>query len=182
VTPRADRLAEPLVAGRAYMVPVVEGTVLGRRGVWPVIGHRHDDREHLQIEAPHWHLDQRFLPPELGAAIGDGEVAWRGGNFGPEEKLSWLAAAKVVTQAPAEAELLPLACVRPAPLYFWRAIRPTLLRRLADGFRGRRCRRGRTGWICPHHGVPLGSIAPREGIVTCPLHGLAIDLATGVVR
>jgi Rieske 2Fe-2S protein len=46
-------------------------------------------------------------------------------------------------------------------------------------FAGHQCAAGKGGWICPHRKASLGSIQPVDGIITCPLHGLRIDAATG---
>ena len=46
---------------------------------------------------------------------------------------------------------------------------------------GARCQRDAAGWVCPHRQFSFGSIAPDScGIITCPLHGLQVDAATGV--
>ncbi len=48
-------------------------------------------------------------------------------------------------------------------------------------FAGQECAAGKGGWICPHRKASLGSIQPVDGIITCPLHGLRIDAASGKV-
>jgi hypothetical protein len=46
---------------------------------------------------------------------------------------------------------------------------------------GQQCDRSKFGWICPHRNVQLGSMAPIDGVITCPLHGMRINAETGVV-
>jgi hypothetical protein len=53
--------------------------------------------------------------------------------------------------------------------------------KLKAHFGGEQCVRNRTGWVCPHQRFPLGSVAPVEGVLTCPMHGLRIDAETGRV-
>ncbi|MBX9847503.1 MAG: Rieske 2Fe-2S domain-containing protein [Xanthobacteraceae bacterium] len=48
-------------------------------------------------------------------------------------------------------------------------------------FAGTQCARGKGGFICQHRNAVLGSIEPRDGVITCPLHGLRIGAQTGVV-
>jgi hypothetical protein len=47
-------------------------------------------------------------------------------------------------------------------------------------FAGTQCRKGKRGFVCPHKLFPLGSVEPVAGVITCPLHGMRIDAATGV--
>jgi hypothetical protein len=71
-------------------------------------------------------------------------------------------------------------CHRPDLPYVFGDAAPIIALR-AD-FAGQQCRRNRAGWVCPHKTYPLGSHAPDDtGVITCPLHGLRIRAADGVV-
>ena len=53
------------------------------------------------------------------------------------------------------------------------------VQKMNEAFSGQQCRTGKRGFVCPHKQFPLGSIKAIDGVVTCPLHGLRIDAATG---
>lgn len=54
------------------------------------------------------------------------------------------------------------------------------IQKLNSHFSGHQCRKGKRGFVCPHKHLPLGSIAPIDGVITCPLHGLRVDAETGI--
>lgn len=58
---RVDRLKEPPVVGKFYLVPTVYGRWHDKITDWPVIGNRHNDVEFFGLHAEHYHLDYRFV-------------------------------------------------------------------------------------------------------------------------
>lgn len=178
--PRADELKTPPVVGKFYMVPCI--TVTGgylKPGLYPVIGPKHEDGDHLGFPYEHIHLDLRFLPPAQARMT---PYVW-----GVEEKSRLRAAllrpivfdfyhsepARLTWQGP---DLVQIPCRRTMPdhpavthLSGWKLLH----RAYAD----KRVKCGK----CPHRGLPLESL-PREpgtDIVTCPGHGLRWNLKTG---
>lgn len=146
------------------------------RAAWPVIGPKHADEQFFNFPHPHYHVDARFVSASLAARIGRYHLdaidlaAQRypfseAFNYGPPQRLS----------APVWRRRR---CVDPDPPYHHYAVAP--VRGLNAAFAGHQAKRGKPGWICPHRGAPLGSLAPdAHGVITCPLHGLRIDATTG---
>ena len=180
VLTHVDDLSHPPEIGRRYLVPTVLYPWLERQGVWPVLGPLHTDAEHLKFPFPHYHIDPRFLTKQQWrfafnyssmtvelTLIGVPLYSRTGRPFPPI--VNW-----------------PLRCLRPLPdhqvgagLYVppkpgWSS--------LYSAYQGLRAAKGKCGWICPHRGYALGSVAPGpDGVLICPVHGLRIDAATGAV-
>lgn len=157
---RVDRLKEPPVIGQAYLVPTVFGQWHHLIRDWPVIGLKHDDIEHLNFRIVHYHLDTRFLRVSKDLL--------RGAQYQPLHSRS-------------HQELGPIkfaqrTCLR-EPNSFTGP--PDFVLKFHSAFADRQCGKGKRGFVCPHKHFPLGSIEAIDGVVTCPLHGLRIDAATG---
>ena len=183
--PRITSLSEPPVVGRYYLVP----TVLhywdngARARPWPVLLPKHNDGRFFNFKEDHYHVDPRFL----GARAW--EHARRHGEIYDSDEPA-LASCQAMPLAPHRwgrgAGELPavvwkrLLCRRADMPYQHSHREP--VRGVQAHHAGLQCRRGRAGWICPHQNWPLGSVRPdADGVVTCPLHGLRINAATGVV-
>lgn len=156
-------LNTPPVPGRYYKVPCLKK--LGRW--WPLTGEKHDDKEYLKFAPQHYHLDVRFIPPNLVAR------EWSG-NYGPYSHFfAWPVQDERIPDGwidTGEPELRARLCYRDWPRY------PVIFRALHEAYKDSKlpdCR------ICPHRGYPLNQISPREGKLICPLHGLAWDAQTG---
>jgi hypothetical protein len=190
-----DDLTGPPVPGQHYLVPHVlywwtpGEPIYGRTQDarwWPIIGPKHDDIEHLNFKAKHYHCDVRFLRRStfsdrrrnirasysnlVGTPISEfSEREWYGHKIGgPLPEPVWRTAKCIVADAgfvPHNPENLTFVAFHAA-------------------YEGKRCRRDAEGrLICPHKGAPLNSLAPdRKGRVVCPLHGLLINVETGVVE
>lgn len=173
---KTPALVETPVEGRFYMVPCIWYPWItdARYDWWPVIGQRHKDKQFLNFDHPHYHVDGRFLSKRQRAFATD----WR------HESLEYILAARPLNNRfrdpPAEQPTLKRRKCSSAHIEYGAHYQPTI-QKLAEHFEGRRCRRGENGWVCPHQATPLGSIKPIQGVITCPLHGLRIDAATGVV-
>ena len=55
------------------------------------------------------------------------------------------------------------------------------MRCIRADFAGRQAAHDGRGWVCPHRKVPLAGQPVENGVITCPLHLLQIDVATGTV-
>lgn len=170
---RVDRLTAPPVVGSYYLVPVIMAKWNHHLAAWPVMGSLHSDAEFFEFKEVHYHIDGRFLSRRLRKEA---------------EETSYYS-------GPAALQAIPLHAYRgesPLP-------KPVLARRrcvsaglpyehggkkpiedLRAHFAGAQCERGKGGWICPHRKASLGSVEVIDGVITCPLHGLRFDAATGV--
>lgn len=192
-------LTEPPRIGHYYLVPCVRYWYDSRLAWWPVVGPKHEDAEHLNFSAVHYHLDRRFLPERMlrnrggySHRRGDRSRFWRSADtdiaarplseFCERESLS----GRHLEGGPLPAPVLrKRRCIVADVGFPGRAdegVHPQF-DRFHAAYEGRRCGRNADGQlVCPHKGAALGSLAPdRNGIVTCPLHGLAIDTRNGVV-
>lgn len=180
---RVDRVSGPLVVGQFYLVPCVRGQWIGqprRRRVWdhaivvaywPVIGPEHEDGQFFGFDTPHYHVDARFLP------LDDGRI---------DQTLTYpLHGRKGLWTTDGKSEPLPKPvwrrrkCIRAGTGFDpWNS---TPIRKMREHFAGAQCARNAGGFVCPHRQAPLGSVVPKDGVIVCPLHGLRIDAATGVV-
>lgn len=164
---RVDRQTSPLVEGRFYLVPTVRGEWFGKFGDWPVIGPLHDDREIFRFEIDHYHVDGRFLSRKVRNVFRVFTYALHAYRGKPPLPPVVMKRRK---------------CIRSHVDYclpYFRDASPVDV--LRKHFAGHQCVAGKGGWICPHRKASLGSIQPVDGVITCPLHGLRIDAATGVV-
>lgn len=195
--PVVTDLTEPPVVGQWYLVPCVLYWYDYRLRWWPVIGPRHEDADHLAFPAAHYHFDRRFLPARMFSSW-ESKIHPRDlGETRLRHPDTWIAARPLQELA-----------VKPHPDdgrdYGGPLPQPVLRRRkciIADAgfpaveeggprfesfhaaYEGKRCGRDADGHlICPHKGARLSSLAAdRNGVVTCPLHGLAVNVRTGAV-
>jgi len=173
MTPRIDSLTAPPVVGSFYLVPCVEVTrnIVPRKvGVWPITGPNHEDAEHIEFPARHWHYDLRFLT----------EDQFNGLGYHPHSHV--LISSNPDGTARDDVAFGPvvykrLRCRRDAPEYPHAKAERYWLPKLRAAY----CEKTITCGKCPHRGLPIASL-PREpgtDIVTCPGHGLRWDLSTG---
>jgi hypothetical protein len=170
--PRVSEIEDEPVIGKFYMVPCVWAD-----GDWqPVIGPRHEDKEHIGFDELHFHKDPRF--------ISDREVM---------QGFDWAVSrtSRVITCSPAQWELASVLvkiehgprerrrkCHRRMPTFpadITSAGRPAWQLKLERAYEGATlaCMR------CPHRGIPLDGLPVKDGKVICPGHGLAWDVSTG---
>lgn len=201
--PIVTDLTAPPIVGHFYLVPCIHYWWHGQFRWWPVIGPKHEDAEHLNFEATHYHLDRRFLParcfsrdqsPVDRASVRLGKRMWRSADTdlaaAPLSEFGHGAARNPNNSGPEDpGGPLPLPVLRKrrcivADVGFpdARPVNPAW-RVFHAAYLGRKCRRDGEGHlICPHKGARLGSLAPdRNGLVICPLHGLMIDVVNGHV-
>lgn len=168
-----EAVAEPVV-GRFYWVPCVElpkatpywAKVTRRRPrlrVVPVLGPGHEDNEIIGFKLDHWHLDWRFINDRALAR-------W------PRRDNDFMATVQTTSVDGNELTLVRhrLRCRRPMPTFPQHEAEwgPKLEQAYARHTLGK-CR------TCPHRGIPLNGIRAQNGILVCPGHGLAWNLATG---
>jgi Rieske [2Fe-2S] domain len=188
---RVDRLKEPPVVGRWYLVPAIlwdrnAPFVAGRseketltdlqlsRGArwWPVWGNKHSDVEHFNFPHLHYHVDPRFLTRRH-----------------IRETTSWSRTVLQSIQAsplnhadlksgPPKPQLRRMRCSLSHSEWGFADAKAVIA--LNAAFTGKQCPSGKRGFVCPHKHFPLGTVESVNGVVTCPLHGMRIDAATGV--
>lgn len=197
---RVDEMTEPPVVGQVYLVPCVfiagppgsrkqlrDGT--GPKGCegmlpgwWPVIGPQHEDAAIFEFPHQHWHLDLRFL----------GKVQVANRMFGREEGTEAERAARLLSRpltnhgALPAPEYRPRRCMREQPDWndflaaTHRTRRPDNMAKL-DRVTAIKGQTLKTCMVCPHRGLPLGSMPVINGVITCPGHGLRWRADTGEV-
>lgn len=174
-----------MIPGRRYPRPCVR-TIWNRMrkpGWVPVLGPAHDDAEIIRFEPRHWHVDFRFLPKNMR---GDGEDRRRHAVFStpvstvwPEGTPNgeWVRVDDLSTEEyPVESYLRVMNRTfhENYPGY---PERVSWIPKLEEAYRDAELL---PGPVCPHRMAPLAGLeADEEGCVTCPLHGLRWDLATG---
>lgn len=167
---RIDQITAPPVVGRYYLVPTVHGMWFGKVANWPVMGPKHEDTKFFRFKDQHYHLDRRFLAERLVRHAVASPL-----HRGPDKRL-----AHYEDPLPEADPIWRRLMCRRAEMYF--PAHPEPVRALQASLAGAQCRRNEAGWVCPHRRFSLGSIAPdAQGIITCPLHGLRIEAASGIV-
>lgn len=154
-------LVETPVVGCYYLVPTVQGRWYGINAVWPVIGPRHNDKDIIGFKPEHYHLDVRFVPQRVIAATFRADIYL---DFfkGPLHEVS----SPLVNRRRRLKRQMP---EYPMVKMRWHEDLETCFRAHVLGKR----------MLCPHRGVPLKGQPVRDGIVTCPAHGLQWNVASG---
>ncbi len=200
--PKITTLGAPPEVGRRYMVPTVTYPWLRSKvRAWPVFPNLHDDAEHLKFPHTHYHVDPRFLTEAevrmvarynaWGTAPADRD--WYAEACAGSQRFPQLSRAlggrSVVDGYPVRADghyLHPrpvwrVKVCRRAEVRYFHGGAPTI-RAMHGAFEGAQCASSKSGWMCPHKRYPLGNVAAdAAGVITCPLHGLRVDAATGKV-
>ena len=190
---RVTDLSAPPVVGSYYLVPTVTYEYDGATRAWPVYPSLHEDAEHLNFPWPHYHFDPRFLTHRMMSGFREDEWTSRT----EAEKLTakvlqrlkkggWSEVRPSAEEAAADTIPHPpivwrrMQCKRETPVYPYGDRAP--IKVIQSAFAGQQCRKNPAGWVCPHRNYPLGSHVPdADGVITCPLHGLRIRAADGVV-
>lgn len=161
---RIDELAVPPVVGRFYLVPTVRGVWGSKDADWPVQGELHEDHKFFGFPWRHYHLDRRFI-----------RVDWADDAIARPLTIT----DRVNSEGLPDPVWRPRKCVSSGQFF---PTTPAPVGAMQDALAGAMCRSNAQGWVCPHRNLPLGSVRPdKRGIITCPMHGLRIDAATGVV-
>lgn len=121
----------------------------------PIIGTRHTDPD-IGMPLEHLHYDFRFISPKYRVKIG-------------------------LVNHSEQQTIVPIhygECdqgMRPRRCWQSHAVRFTAPKNLEHEFGPRKM----TCAVCPHQGTPLHTVAPVDGKITCPAHGLIWDVVTG---
>ena len=194
--------------GKYYQIPHVRATWhgIGRKNnltcegfkiEWlPIIGHLHQDKEHLDFGYMHWHLDYRFVSKRLINRQGLRRIftspimavnlqpigfedlyrnqRWKGN--------SW-------SKGGGETDRRPSSDI---PLELWYREKKSLCKRqyehlpevdrmferaLCKHFAN--CKIDPAKPVCPHKGFDLSNVPVIGGNITCPLHRLSFNAVTG---
>lgn len=202
---RITELDGPPVIGEAYLVPTViypwtpgftrqqrrrfprtPGESFALQGqAWPVLGGLHEDRDHLGFPDLHYHVDPRFLRPSEFRRV-EAYADNRGWSTAvvfegtPLSLNTWSSGPKAVRSVVPHQGIVWARRVCHRPLHGPHRVRELGVK-LDPIYAGKVCKRGKGGLICPHRGYTLGGVEPVDGVITCPLHGLRIDAASGTV-
>lgn len=177
MTERADRITEPLVKGRFYLVPTVFAAWgLDKPTHWPIIGAMHTDPEFFNFPEPHYHIDGRFVSKRWHVRVFHTPLSRPYALHRPVGPDSPPLPRPVMRRVKCLHPQIPYRCYSDDPTKI-----PPALIDLRAAYATTQCARGKGGWICPHRKASLGSIVPVDGIITCPLHGLQINAASGKV-
>jgi hypothetical protein len=184
-------MASPPVVGETYLVPCIR--INHGNEIWdvPVFGTVHSDPElGLAASFDHLHIDQRFV-----TEIYLNKFHYCGINnlfAKPEASMTshrWLTLP--VLSGPdirGAREEKPMECLREAYFTPYTVNRDRSVNRWFTGdslnhfgkFEDKYANTTlKACKVCPHRGIPLGSMPVRDGLITCPGHGLDFDACTG---
>lgn len=162
--------------GKFYRMPVVKADWMGRVGEYVVMGPEHDDADYIGFELPHWHVHPQFCT-EYGLKLNETSS----GKTVPRWVHAVLApSSEGYTPLEIEPEYVGLRlrkCRRPMPEY---SVVPPWSGELSAAMRDRPLKLDHP--VCPHKGADLSCVPVRDGVITCPLHGLRFDASTGCVH
>lgn len=185
-----ELLSAPII-GQKYMVPCIEVTncVYEIDIVVPVMGKQHRDPVlGGQAAMSHIHIDQRFVTEDQMKGL----FRRTAGDLYPNDETGYITVFAVAssdgeTQRVFEVEK---ECLREMPGFTHRRRSSQGIKtywhlgqsldhfgRFEDTMDGKVLKG--TCKVCPHHGIPLGSITPIDGVITCPGHFLDWDAKTG---
>ena len=181
---------DQVVIGRTYLVPTVTYDFtddLSGALAWPVLGPKHQDAEDFAFPYDHYHYDLRFFTREHfrhfeGRSVSaKSSLAYLRPLSDRSQYRRWAAGGMPSLPDPI---WVPLRCRRQMPPHtlsdqaaYSKHLNP--FRHLAAKWQGHHAIAGPVGWICPHRRAPLNAQPVIAGVVTCPLHGLRIDVAMG---
>lgn len=164
--------------GRFYVVPCVLGKWRHLTRYWPVMGSQHEDREHLDFPHQHYHIDWRFVGrPDIdwfGAALqGHTDHDGLAANYG----VPLMVGPRINVGGLPKPVLRRRKCHREHVLPFHRVARGGWQKSMETAYVGCKLAAGR---VCPHRGYDLSrEPVNADGTITCPLHGLRWNAATG---
>ncbi len=166
---RVDQMLEPPVVGKFYLVPTIDYWFYRTRDWYPIMGPKHDDKEHLEFVRQHYHPDWRFMPENIYRDVTE---------TGEQQIYRWpLCHIDHPTFGPVVYKRRKCLRIPPPNTLVPRHEKGRALHR---AWLGKDARPGPHGWVCPHRGTALGSVAPdAAGHITCPLHGLKFCAVTG---
>lgn len=180
---RITELSAPPIVGQFYLVPTVhwQWRHFSPRW-WPVFLPLHEDARFFRFTAEHYHVDPRFVPGRThGAFSWWADDPWRAFQATPIARHrtgDW-----AIEPGPVVWRRRRCGRNRVPYVLFGKVKAPGMgPEAICRHWEGQTAPRNRFGWVCPHQHAALGSIGPeRDGVITCPLHGLRLRAADGVV-
>lgn len=163
--------------GKFYQVPCVLGTWESRRTYWPVLGSLHEDGEIIQFPWKHYHIDWRFVTDRLLGA--DMAYSFAFGLHRGQHVYAkpLMIGPRINTDGLGRPSLRRRKCHREHALPF-DVKKVAWLPKLEKAHAA--CKLA--GKVCPHRGYDLThEPVDAQGFVTCPLHGLRWNAATGAL-
>ena len=172
---------EPLIPGKFYDRLCIRACwPRGNRHPqwWPVHGPMHEDREFIGFPHYHYHVDWRFLnqsqqrkatgpdpvPPVYNIPISVVSI--------PEDPYKTTMLSNLPKDDPLRHQYaqikkrryhgIPWPSTDQFPTAKW-------YDKLTKAYRDHQLK---PGLVCPHRGAELAGIPPRDGVITCPMHGL----------
>jgi hypothetical protein len=156
----ADKIKEPLQLGVVYLVPCIVRYEEKKWYITPVINHPHNDVENGQIET-HYHVDYRFVKHK-----NDSPFPWVVNKHSKHYFVESLRPVKTLSH---KLEYFALPMVNED---FTGITSPSFI---ANSKLKHKCiHKGK----CPHRGYDLSQVKPKDGVITCPLHGLQFNAET----
>ena len=165
----------PYVIGRRYPVTEVRSRWNGLVRWFPVAGALHEDAEIIGFTHFHYHVDWRFVSSRLYARMHALCLHRQVDLFEAASVLSTNHDGVFFATNPRnyETRVRRLVCKRERQAY------PHHAADWLDPLKQRYAAACLTRGVCPHRGYDLRNEAVVDGVVTCPLHGLRWDVASG---
>lgn len=160
---------EPII-GQAYLANAIK-----HQDLWhPIIGNLHTDPEFTGQQAAtikHYHVDMRLLDDKLWKFWGMNDNKFLNSPYG------FFPAVGILNESLTEKDERPFVCQRSFPDYRKVHLHTNGMQDVESKFKDHIIKLDKP--ICPHHGAPLGNVPIRDGVLTCPLHGLNWCSKTG---
>ena len=152
---KVEQVKRPLKIGEKFIVPcIVDETNDNLTLLTPVINHPHTDIENGQKET-HYHIDSRFYNPKSTF-------------LSAKYSLKYILRPEIEVHGYLDYFVLPVVSevetlVTPSHLISHSKLKHKCIHK------------GK----CPHRGMDLSQVAPKDGVIRCPLHGLVFHEKTG---
>jgi hypothetical protein len=177
--PRVTEIDGAPVIGSFYSVPCVRYRVSETGALWiPVIGSAHDDMDHF-LAPRHYHFDTRFVPLRF-IRLFHPELETLHANGASEQQLVDRFIGFILLQRLTDGDVrwMRRRCLRAQATFPHRTStgeRMSPFEALEEAYQSKKmeCLR------CPHRGIPLNGQPVKDGVVVCPGHGLAWNVASG---
>jgi hypothetical protein len=158
------------IVGKSYLVTTIFHDAPEIMDYVPVLGKLHTDDElftasNPNAKIPHIHIDFRFLKPEHLSHWGKEEDYHA--SYGRFPVVGFLDPKKY---GHPEIEMKEMKCIRNFPDY-------REAHKHSPGYDEieAKCEKKTLNLkkpVCPHHGTDLSTVQAKDGVITCPLHGL----------
>jgi hypothetical protein len=178
VIPLVDELKSEPIVGKFYRVRCYINDSKPNLP-FPIFGPEHDDKELLDFEKRHYHFDFRFAGKRM---INYWRCQYHKPYSDDQVAQFMMIRVQLTEDRAGHIEVRKLRCVRrmpdfPLEVAHW--LKPVLQNKLLPvleyAFRDKRT----TCATCPHRGFKLDQLPQKNGVVVCPGHGLAWNMASG---